>query len=459
MKFIPDEAQLLMHKHLMRCLDAALLFVGMGVGKTAGTLHTLSEMLLDGDATAALVVAPKLVSVLTWPDEVKGFDEFKWMKIVSLRTDAGKRAFLDGKAHIYTINYESLHIVANLVKARGGVLPYDVVVWDELTRAKNHSSKHINRFRAKVQRPQRNWGLTGTPMPNSEMDIFAQVRLIDGGKRLGTGWTAFRDRWFQPEDYNGYKWGAREGAAGQIERAIADITLTLCTADWVDIPPPVMNDISIPLSESLERGYKALKKDLFLQLKTGGEITAANAAVLVTKLLQFTSGVSYDEQRETHEIHDLKMRALKDVVKNADSPVLVAVQYQHEQDRLRKHFPQARFFADAKSTRTQFALKDEWNKGKVPILVGHPKSIGHGLNLQHGGHHVVWITLPYSREQYEQLNCRLVRRGQKRNVTIHRLICPGTVDEIVATVLESKASTEARLLTTLKALEELRDGR
>lgn len=146
MKFIPDEAQLLMHKHLMRCPDA-LLFVGMGVGKTAGTLHTLSEMLLDGDATAALVVAPKLVSVLTWPDEVKGFDEFKWMKIVSLRTDAGKRAFLDGKAHIYTINYESLHIVANLVKARGGVLPYDVVVWDELTRAKNHSSKHINRSR------------------------------------------------------------------------------------------------------------------------------------------------------------------------------------------------------------------------------------------------------------------------------------------------------------------------
>lgn len=458
MKFTPDEAQRLMHAHLLRCPDA-LLFVGMGVGKTAGCLHTLSEMLLDGDIRGALIVAPKLVSVLTWLDEVRGFDEFKWMKIVNLRTDAGKAAFLDGKAHLYTINYESLHVVENLVRARKGSLPYDVVVWDELTRAKNHSSKRINRFRAKVPRPERNWGLTGTPMPNSEMDLFAQVRLIDGGKRLGTGWTAFRDRWFQPEDYNGYKWGARAGATGQIEAAIKDITLTLRTADWVDIPDAFVDDVQVPLGDALMGDYTRFEKELILKLRTGGEITAANAAVLVGKLLQFTSGVSYDEERVTHEIHNLKMKALQDVVKRASSPVLVAVQYQHEQERLRKHFPKAKFFADAKSPRAQFALKDEWNAGKVPVLVGHPASIGHGLNLQHGGCHVVWITMTYSREQYEQLNCRLIRRGQKRNVTIHRLICPGTVDEVVATVLESKASTEARLLTTLKALEELRDGR
>jgi SNF2 family DNA or RNA helicase len=458
MKFDPDEAQKLMHAHLTAHPDS-LLFVGMGVGKTAGSLNALSEMILEGDATAALVVAPKLVSVLTWPEEVRNFDEFKWMRVMNLRTEVGKAAFLDGKAHIYMINYESLHVVENLVRARKGTLPYDVVIWDELTRAKNHGSKRINRFRSKVPRPARSWGLTGTPAPNSEMDLFAQVRLIDGGKRLGAGWTAFRDRWFQSTDYQGYTWAAREGAKGQIEAAIADITLTLRTKDWVDIPDPVLNDISVPLSDTLMSDYTTLHRHLFLELKSGGEITAANAAALVTKLLQFTSGVSYDEDRETHEIHDFKMRALRDVVKHADSPVLVAVQYQHEQARLRKHFPQAKFFMDATSQRAQFALKDDWNAGKVPILVGHPASVGHGLNLQHGGHNIVWLTLTYSREQYEQMNCRLIRRGQKHSVNVHRLICPGTVDEVVAAALETKAATEARLLSTLKALEELRDGR
>lgn len=458
MKFTPDKAQVLM-KHHLDIHEDALLFIGMGVGKTAGSLHALSELLLDGGSIGALVVAPRLVSVLTWPHEVKEFEEFQWMKIVSLRTSAGKAAFLDGKAHIYTINYESLHVVSNLVKARRGSLPYDVIIWDELTNAKNPSSKRINRFRASVPRPPRNWGLTGTPIPNSEMDLFAQVRLIDGGKRLGTHATAFRDRWFQKEDYMGYKWGAKQGAKDQIEQAISDITLTLRTEDWVDIPDPHYNDISVPLSGDLEEQYEILRKELFLELKSGGEITAVNAAALVTKLLQFTSGVSYDTERETHEIHDLKMRALSKVVKDADSPVLVMVQFQHEQVRLRKAFPEARFFADAKSHAAQTALKDDWNAGRVPILVGHPKSIGHGLNLQHGGHHVVWISLTFSREQYEQANCRLIRRGQKKNVVVHRLMCPDTVDEVVASVLELKSSNEKRILATLKALEESRDGR
>lgn len=458
MKFTPDKAQQLMKKHLDTHGDA-LLFVGMGVGKTAGSLHALSELILDGGSIGALVVAPRLVSVLTWPEEVKAFDEFKWMKVASLRTESGKAAFLDGKAHIYTINYESLHVVANLVKARRGSLPYDTIIWDELTCAKNPSSKRINRYRASVPRPQRSWGLTGTPMPNSEMDLFAQVRLVDGGKRLGTHVTAFRDRWFQKEDWQGYKYSARPGAKGQIESAIADITLTLRTEDWVDIPDPHYDDVVVPLGDDLGSQYDKLKKDLFLELKNGGEITAVNAAALVTKLLQFTSGVSYDEERVTHEIHDLKMRALRKLVKEVNSPILVMVQFQHEQTRLRKAFPEARFFADATSHSSQTALKEAWNAGKVPILVGHPKSIGHGLNLQHGGHHIVWISLTFSREQYEQANCRLIRRGQKKNVVVHRLMCPDTVDDIVASALELKASNETRVLATLKALEETRDGR
>lgn len=457
--FQPDEAQDLIHDHLLTC-DNALLFVGMGVGKTAGCLWALRSLILDGAATAALVVAPNLVASLTWPDELRTWEEFKFMRFADLKTKQGRQDFLDGKAMVYLINYESLDKLKPLLAARGKVPPYDVVIWDELTRAKNPSSKRINRYRQFAPRPQRSWGLTGTPAPNSELDLFAQVRLVDGGERLGTSVTAFRDRWFTSVNHHVYtKWVPNPEVAGQIHERIADITLTLRTADWVDIPEPVLRDIPVNLTDLDMEGYTELKKTLFLELDTGGVITAANAAALVSKLLQFTSGVSYDEYRDTHEIHTAKIQALKKIAREAKSPVLVAIQFQHEQARIREAFPQARFFMDAKTQRAQNELKDAWNRGEVPLLVGHPASVGHGLNLQHGGHHIVWFTLTFSREQYEQMNCRLVRRGQKHSVRIDRLICPGTVDEVVAAVLENKASNEDKLLHALKILEEKRDGR
>ena len=452
--FTPDEPQVIFHDHALAS-DKVLGFIGMGVGKTAACLLTLRTLMLDLDVTAALVVAPNRVARLTWPEEVRDWDEFKWLRVADLRTPRGKEQFMDGKANLYCITYESLHIVTNMVRARNGVLPYEVEIWDELTMAKNPSSKRVQRFRRGTPRTQRRWGLTGTPMPNSELDLFAQVRLIDDGQRLGEAFMRYRETYFQKADWMGYKWEIREGASQTIEGRISDITLTMRSKDWVDIPEPVVEDVEVSLPDSVMEQYKQFEKDLILELEAGGQITAANAAVLVTKLLQFTSGASYDSEGVVHWVHEAKMVALKQIIAAASGPVLVAVNFKHEQTRIKKLLG-AELFSDATTPAAQAALKDRWNRGEVPVLVAHPKSVGHGLNLQHGGHEMVWVTLTYSREGYEQMICRLARRGQKNRVKVHRLICPGTVDEVVATVLASKADTETKLLNSLSMLEALR---
>lgn len=455
--FVPDTPQILMRNHL-RKHDHALLFVGMGVGKTASCLLTIRELLRELEIRSVLVVAPLRVANLTWPEEVRDWKEFSWMKVANLRTRRGKEAFLRGSAHIYTINYESLPMLCNLVASNKGEIPYDVIIFDELTKAKNPQSKRINRFRNKVPRPKHVWGLTGTPTPNSLMDLFAQVRLVDGGQRLGENFMRYKNAFFEKADYMGYSWRIKEGAQGTIEGAISDITLTLRSKDWVDIPEPEIIDEELTMGEETMADYLKFEKELILELKQGGEITAANAAVLVTKLLQFTSGAAYDVDRNTLGVHDTKMEALRRIYTKADGPVLVAVNFQHEQDRIRKAFPHARFFRDAKTPESLATLVRDWNEGKIMMLVAHPKSVGHGLNLQRGGRRMVWFTLGYSREDYEQMICRLARRGQTGQVVIHRLICKDTIDEVVCEVLANKASTEHKLLRSLAMLEELRDN-
>jgi hypothetical protein len=215
----------------------------------------------------------------------------------------------------------------------------------------------------------------------------------------------------------------------------------------------------VDANNHLHRAYhQSQNQDPRYNFRPSDGMPTGAVRIFVSKLLQFTSGASYDEEKAVHVIHTIKVDALRRIVAKADGPVLVAVNFQHEQDRLRKAFPQAEFFRDATTPAAQAALKDRWNAGKVPVLVAHPKSVGHGLNLQHGGSTLVWTTLTYSREDYEQMICRLARRGQKKQVMVYRLIIPGTVDEVVASVVESKADNEAKLLNALTMLEALRNG-
>lgn len=458
MLFKPDEPQQIMLDHLRQSNDA-LCFVGMGVGKTATCLYHLSELFLSGESVAALVVAPLRVAALTWPAEIRDWDQFNWMRVANLRTESGQRDFLEGRAHLYLINWDAMNLLVSLVNRRGkrGV-PFDVVIFDELTKAKNPGSKRVNHYRRQVPRVARQIGLTGTPIPNSWVDLFAQVRLVDGGQRLGNNFLEFKKRYFYAPAAPFKPWEPKHDTEDKLESQISDITVTLKSSDWLDIPDTVYEDVEIKFTPELEEKYKRLEKELVMELGHDKTLNVANSAALVTKLLQFTSGHVYDEEREVHPVHNLKFDALARIAAHEKHPILVATIFQHEQARIRSQFPQARFFADAKTQKAQEEMIDAWNAGRIPMLVAHPASVGHGLNFQYGSHVMLWITLTYSRELYEQMIARLARRGQKQVIKVYRLMVGGTVDDAVAEALATKAQNESRLIAALQMLESYRNG-
>jgi hypothetical protein len=457
MQFNPVEPQRIFIEHMAKHKDV-LGFIGMGVGKTASCLAHLNELFLSGEATAALVIAPMRVANLTWPAEVRDWDQFRWMRVANLRTESGQRDFLNGRAHLYLINYESIHQLVSLVERRGGSLPYEVAIFDELTRAKNPSSKRINLFRRKVPRAERNIGLTGTPIPNSHLDLFAQVRLIDGGVRLGTNFHLFKKQFFMQPAYAFAPWKEKEGTSQHIEQKIHDITVTLKSSDWLDIPDTVYEDVEIKFPPDIQEKYDKLEKDLVIELKKDKTINVASSAALITKLLQFTSGEMYDDEGKHHPIHDLKFDALAKIIKAEKQPVFVACMFKHEYARMKEHFPGSVFFNDAKTIDAQTKLVNDWNAKKIPILFAHPASIGHGLNLQFGSSLLIFISLTYNREWYDQIIARFARRGQTAVTKVYRLMVPGTVDDAVAEALASKTKTEARLIAALQMLESYRRG-
>lgn len=444
--------------NFLRTHPLAFLLIGMGIGKSAVCLYVLNELFNNMASKGALVIAPMRVCNLTWPMEVDQWNQFKHLKVANLRTQIGRRAFIAGAGDIYVINYESIPMLLQLIEKRGGELPFDTIIYDESTKAKNPKAKRIALLRESLPAVPRRWALTGTPMPNSMMDLYAQVRLLDDGERLGKSFDKFKKTFFTSTDYMERKWEPVAGAQEKIEQAISDITLTLRTSDWLkDVPDAHIDDIEIHMPPTLLEKYQDFERELVLELQNETQITAANAAALVSKLLQFTSGAIYDADKKWHEVHDLKIKALAKVLKSDTVPLLVACQFKHEQERIRKAFPKARFFADATTPTLQLAIINQWNRKEIPMLVAHPRSIGHGLNLQHGSYRMCWTSLTYSREEYEQFIARLVRRGQKDVVQVHRLMMPGTVDDVVAEVLENKRAGENRMLDALMMLEAARD--
>lgn len=325
------------------------------------------------------------------------------------------------------------------------------------TKAKNPKAKRIAAFRKQLPPVDRRIAMSGTPAPNSLLDLWAQVRLLDDGERLGHSFEQFKRTYFHATDYMEYNWVANDGAKERIEQKISDITLVLRSKDWLtDVPEPVFEDVEIKMDDALAAQYRKFEQDLIMEIRNA-QITAMNAAALVTKLLQFTSGAIYDGDKVAHTLHDLKLDALRKIYKDTKGPVLVAINFKHEQDRIRRLFPEARFFADAKTQQSQIDLLAQWNRREIPMLVVHPKSCGHGLNIQFGSNTIVYTSLPWSRENYEQTIARLVRRGQKEVTTVYRLMCPGTVDDAIATSLENKKDTEQRLLAALMMLESAKE--
>lgn len=456
--------------HLLQNQRAAL-WAGMGLGKTAMVLSALNELFTTGQSRGALVVAPLRVCVLTWPAEVRKWDEFSWMKVAHVMTNAGWAAMERGDAHLYLINWDMLPFVSTyfLHGKRATQLPFDTVVFDELTRAKNHQSKRVNLFRAYVNKFPRRWGLTGTPAPNSLLELFAQIRLLDDGRTFGPSFKGYQDAHFQQMDRYGYKWTTRVGAEEKIYQKVSDIALVLKSSDYLDIADTVVTDVEVPFPTTAKTLYEELAEELLAITDEGAEVVAVNQAVLVNKLLQVTGGAVYLEQeysedrkplpRKVVTLHDAKLKALVKLVKQlSPEPVLIACQYRHEQDRIAAALPGAVRFDTAATSSALQALEDKWNAGKIPWLIANPASMGHGLNLQQGGRIVVWYSLTWSRELYDQLNGRLARTGQTKVPEVYRLICPGTMDDAAAEVLRNRGTSQSALLDAVENFRKLRDA-
>lgn len=353
---------------------------------------------------------------------------------------------LKENADIYVINREN---VEWLVEYLGKGWFFDMVVIDELSSFKSPKS---NRFKAlKKVRPfiKKIVGLTGTPAPNGLLDLWSQVYLLDGGERLGKTLTGYRDRYFQPDKRNQtviFSWKPVEGAEDRVYEKLKDICISMKASDYLELPERINNSIMVQLPKIAEEKYKKLEKELLLPLEEA-DVVANTAAVLTNKLLQMANGAVYDENGEVKEIHDAKLKALDDVIEAANGKsVLVFYSYKHDLDRLSKHLRNK----DFRVLNTSKDIED-WNKGKIPIMLVHPASAGHGLNLQFGGNIIVWFGLTWSLELYQQANARLYRQGQQQSVVVNHIIAKGTIDEDVMRALENKEVGQEALLQAVKA--------
>lgn len=448
MQFNPEPVQKIAIKHLLanRC---AALFMGTGLGKTASTLSAICELFKDGATKGVLIVAPLRVANLTWPAEIAKWVQFRWLKVANLRTREGWEMLENGTAHVYLCNFEMLPKIADKYFKGRRTVSFDAVVFDELTKAKNHKSKRINSIRQYLYKHcDIFWGLTGTPTPNGLLDLFAQIRLLDKGERLSPSFGKFRKTYFDQIDFYGYKWEPKPDARQRIYKRLKDIALTLRREDWLDIPDMFIEDVEVSMPSEVRTKYKELEKELLIILEDNVELEAVNAAVLVNKLLQMTSGaVYYRSDKNYHILHDAKLKALLNTVKNiGDRNCLIVYKYKHEVERILKLLPDARAFKDMKEKDAIEA----WNAGKIRHLLVNPASMAHGLNMQQGGSDVVWYTLDWSSELYDQTNARVARRGQECETTIWRLLMNKSVDEAVAESLRSKNVEQSALLNALK---------
>ena len=415
------------------------------MSKSVITLTALWDLLLDSfDACRVLVVAPKRVAEDTWPREIQKWEQLHGLTFsLVLGSEKERRAALSKQAMIYIINREN---VSWLVENHRW--DFDTLVIDELSSFK---SSKAQRFRAlKKVRPMcsRVIGLTGTPAPNTLIDLWPQIYLLDMGQRLGRFITHYRERFFVPDKRNReivYSYKLREGAEQKIYDLIGDICISMKAADHLRMPELVFNRVEVHLSPRERKLYDTLKKDMVLTLRDG-EVDAMNAASLSGKLLQLANGAVYSADGKALPIHSRKLDALEDLVEAANGkPVLVAYWYKHDIQRIQERFPDSRVIDTPKDI-------SDWNAGKIAIGLLHPASGGHGLNLQDGGSTVVWYGMTWSLELYQQLNARLWRQGQKNStVIIHHIIAVGTHDEDVLRALERKDMGQAALINAVKA--------
>jgi len=445
MKYQPHKYQDHGYKHIIDNKECGL-FLDMGLGKTVITLTAINELIYrECEISRALVVAPKNVTKTVWKQEAAKWDHLKHMRIsIVWGTEKERLSALREEADVYVINRENL---VWLIQRFQGKFPFGMVVLDELSSFKNPASKRFKAMKIIRPRVKRIVGLTGTPAPNGLIDLWAQVYLLDQGERLEKTISGYRERYFAAEKQEGYvvySYRLRKDAEKTIYNKIGDICISMKAEDYLDLPPLIENDIILDLEDSVKNQYDKFEEDSVLELMNEPEITALNAAALTNKLLQFANGAIYHEDRSWTELHKSKLDALDEIIEEAQGQnVMVFYGYKHDLERIKKRFPQARTLKTPKDV-------EDWNLGKIPLLVLHPASAGHGLNLQDGGHIMVWFGLNWSLELYQQARARLMRQGQKLSVIMHRIICRGTMDEDVVSALSRKEQGQNALMEAIK---------
>ncbi|MBR5879665.1 MAG: DEAD/DEAH box helicase, partial [Akkermansia sp.] len=425
---------------------ACALFWGMGTGKTVTTLTAIDRLLHDYmEDGPVLVIAPKRVAENTWSKETAKWEHLSHLRISKIMGTAKQREeAINATADIYVINREN---VVWLVETVGKNWPFKIVVIDELSSFKSASAKRWKALRRVRGRIKRIIGLTGTPRPNSIEDFWAEIYLLDQGVRLGKTLGAFRSRWLTPEKMNGhivYSYKEREGASEEIHALLSDICMSIRKEDVLSLPGQIYEDVVLEPPTALLKKYKAFEREKIMEcLDSDGEIVAASAAALLGKLTQFTGGAIYDMDGKAHIVHDVKLDALEELIEEAGGdPVLVLYGYRHEAERIRQRIK-------CRPLDTPQDI-DDWNAGKIPVALAHPASIGHGINLQQGGHITVWYTLTFSYELYAQANERMNRPGQTQVCRVYHLMMQGSVDEKIKAALDRKESGQAAAIEALR---------
>jgi SNF2 family DNA or RNA helicase len=419
------------------------LMLDMGLGKTVVTLTAIWLMALDSfDIGKILVIAPKRVAEDTWPKELKKWEHLTGLTYsLVLGSKKQREDALQKKAAIYIINRENVAWLVENYK-----WDFDTLVIDELSSFKSNKAQRFKALKKVRPKVQRVIGLTGTPAPNSLLDLWPQMYLLDMGERLGRFIGGYRDRFFKPDKRNKeiiYSYKPRDGAEESVYQLINDICISMKAVDFLDMPDKISNRIEVSMDKKERELYEEFKREMIITLK-GDEIDAINAAGLSNKLLQMANGAVYGENKKVVSIHDKKLDALEDLIEAANGKsLLVAYWYKHDLERISKRF-------DVRIIQTTEDI-DDWNAGEIPVALIHPASAGHGLNLQDGGSTIIWFGLTWSLELYQQLNARLWRQGQKNTVVIQHIVTNGTHDEDVMRALENKDMRQSALIAAVKA--------
>lgn len=421
------------------------LFLDCGLGKTITTLTAINELMYDSfEISKVLIIAPLRVAQSTWKEEIEKWDHLNLLRYsIAVGDEKERLKALKQKSDIYIINREN---VDWLVTKSGIDFNFNMLIIDELSSFKSHTSK---RFKSLLKiRPyfERVVGLTGTPSSNGLMDLWAEFRVLDLGERLGRYITHYRNEYFLPDKRNGaiiFSYKPQPNAEERIYRRLADMTISMKSTEYLKMPELILNELEINLDEEDQIKYKKFKKEMVMTIQEK-EIDAINAASLSNKLIQLANGSIYDEDKKFYEVHNKKLDKLEEIIESANGkPVLVAYWFKADKERIEKRFK-------VREIKTADDIK-QWNKGMIDLALIHPASAGHGLNLQSGGSTLVWFSLTWSLELYQQTNARLYRQGQKDTVVIHHLITKNTIDEDIIKSLKRKDKTQEALMKAVEA--------